>query len=664
MVESILSELEKKYSLEVERLSVELEKINNSSDLEISSHLEHFIARYERNGEIDFELLEKFITKLNVEDIGYYKDLLEYRRSLGNDESNPIFGYDVREINNAIKSLIQKINSYRFSVNKSIQNNGFKKRQYAEEIENRKRFISCISSIKNGDMISQDDFSLLLKLIKEEEKYSDEEKLSIVEFLTKYNVEKSKEIINKKVNIEKKKQVEKKRKAIEKKEKKKEKSSVIINEEIVPSSNIQDEYYIDSSILTEEEKELLRKAEKVKGFLEEVDEIPLSAQKIKLNSNINDRLLLYNTPALESDKKTVLAYDIVNNLLPELKKSILSGEKNNELFNILDNALRLYENIVKKETLKDIIDREFDDNYKKFLRDNDLNKELDIISKLNVLLSQFESTNNEFKARNEGVFEQAKNMKKEFFDALKEFLVDRSPQDKELVDEYYGDLEKIVKKIEGLFKELQDKKEQERWKSLGKDMIEQANPLHNMIVFVNDDPVLSSVEENITNSRLFPSDPTSLALKGLRSMLSTDLITSKDHKAKTQRYDESFLDKYMVRSFGVADYRIFYSKFECKNFAINGVNPELVIVHSIGYGATDGNSKNDIYEGALDTCFANKDKIDHIVELFNKENLTDEEKEEIEKFIETQHIKFGHFIETVQSKREKKKTGKPKGGRK
>jgi len=654
------------------RLETELLQVQEKND-EIYKLPQEFLNFYDRKSQIDFDILEKIIDKLNVnitlenyknipkivkytqESLKEYEQIkssLEYKEKseeykIGLDHAIESLKTKLKKCNDIIQQLLYEVRKYNSICYSKIQKIGFEKRMLETKINSFKRTQEILEFYLKNNYIKEEDFLCLIEFIKEnDDLISENDFISLIENIVKSNVNRMKSTIEIEILKQKKaqeKELEKQRIIEEQKEKELEKIAI-------SSAKKEEKTLKPIKELSEHQIDLYYKASDIASIEYEIPST-VKALLTTLNSNLTleQRKQRYLSLTSKYEQRILITLDLKHNIIPLVEKT--EEDKDYEL---LEQILNCYEDTLSKEETKKEI------NLIECLQNSNMTKELelylstaDIITRVQELI-----TNNETYYGSEipVLYQQIMEKYEFYLDALNTYFKESSNEYKECIDLIYPELLEIYKKINQEYKNIQLKNRPEDLIRIAEEFYEGAKPLRNIILFADDLDDETSIIESDIEEDCFSENIHEATLKCFKEIISDNFSANANHKAKGD-YAEEFLKKYKVKAINNGESRILYSRF---NTNLGNGDIHIVFIHSIGYGRIDKTQKSDVYKEALKRCYKNKNHIDYYQDLLklDLETLSKEEKikkqKEIKEYLRKQYIKLGHLISVCEEKTKKK----------
>ena len=647
-----------------------------------SKTIDKFLSKYKKEKIIDLDLIRSYFNEISSAPIEKYEGQLKYlefcKTTTRNMETNPsLIAEDINKIMKQIDNLIKEVNSYYNKVISNFKKDGFKKRILINTIKENKEILNIIEKIYKEKLLTQDEFKLLTEYVRnDEKKFTDAEKLQIIEFLFKYNTT----IIIEKINQEllkqqqEAKEKEKAAKIKEKVKKKKKTKKQAEKKEIIKEEPKQEE---KRPLLSNKQDMLLQHAKEIaKEIKENYPEMPAALNAIKMNQPFEKRDLIYKNPKDIEEQLVIIGYDLFTNVIPKIEKKLTYGFVDEELFNLLEKIINTYKEIEEKIKKEYQEEESKEKKYIDYLIKNNMTEEYQLFQNVVELITELTNlmtftTDPVKKYELNEKIERLTECKEYYIHCMNEYESEQTEDNKEIMIMQYNELEKCYKEvIEEYQKEENPEYMKEQIIKKGESFYEGASNISNFFIFLNGDKdTESSIERDIRKDPKIPRKVYEQALSVLHTKIYEQLITSNNHKSKSSNYSKEYLKKNPTRSIKCGDYRIFYCILDAKNLA--EVFPKgtlcpknVALIISIGYGATDKEDKSEIYEEAIKRGYDNKEEISKIEKLLTEDltKLSKEEKEqrikEIQSLLERNYLKLGSLI--TASEKLKKKDGRSK----
>lgn len=617
-----------------------------------------FIKNYEIDGTINLDILDEFssyLKDLNIFDENKdYKELLEIKKDL-----EMTFPDKVSLINNIFDNLIKDLKRITNNHTRVYTSLTREKSRIEYSIEEEKKFLNIINKIENNKLIYQKDFEVLDNYIN----ISDIERQQLYVLITTHNAD----IMNELISNEKKRQSKEKLKEVlkVKKQQKEDNSNVVTqensNQETIESEQMNEgpeqlenfaevnqvenptasneenehaeesnEHLVENIGLTNEVKELLKKASKI------IDENNISdAEFLKTLVGLSyDEMLHYIT--VHSDPASKIAAVLKHKIIPDIEKG-----------NLKDTDIILTEYIEEYNKINE--------NKKIPVRLESINKAY-ILDTMNQAIEMLEFYNNNKNDTNVMSMEA-------YFQNLGQTLADIQfcITDDEMfnsteVDELYEMLKEEIKNIKDIYEKINNKNTKKV-------------TMENETLVENDDlSVVNNFYDNIENLIIFPDgidfsqqideDETLSSIHKKKVLnclkrLSVDdsILTSSDHKLKDPN------SKYQkLRRYRGTDYRIIYRVSQAKGLkTYYNKNVNAIFVIKVFYGATDNKEK--LYNSAKSKYDEVEEQVEEIINILNSNNM-----EAINKIIQTNYSKLKDYIDACYELDEHSISKGAKGG--
>lgn len=577
MVDSILEEL--KNTLQ-QRLYILKEKQKQLLDeineyINLSNSIRSFLNNYTKTGEVDFNLLEN--SKIILSDLGFLDEKVNYKElQIIRDDmvKNDCFFEEVSSINNIFATLINKLKSFSNSYVNEYKQKVRQKYEVESLIGNINEIFRIISKIENDEIIYEKDFLILDEMLQE---LKEEERAKLYTYIIINNAD----IFQKKIKLEKEKKAKERLKRIRKK-RTKEITEIIseTEEENIEVSDVLETSNEKSYQLTDEEQDLVKKAQCI---IDENDMPDDDFLKVMVGLNYYQMLdYIDDTKNPEQSIAMILSKEI----LPKIYDGTIKNIKE-----ILELYISKYNKIIQEKSISSRLLR-LD---KKYI--------LDTIIEAENIIKYYELH------KDDPNFVYALG----YYSVLKNHLIDLkcSIEDDELIDMIDESYILVLDDINEFKKLVNNESDKSDDLQKAYDFYKGAS---NLIVF----PDGINFSEQIDDDPSLNFSHKQKILKGLETLSKdTGILSSSRHKVKKIGDNESYKK---LRSYRSTDYRIVYRVSEAKgleklyNKKINVVFPIKVF-----YGATD--NKDSAYADATKLYDTTVDEIENLIEVLNSDDI-------------------------------------------
>lgn len=622
-MDNLLQKLIYSINIEIDSINQKISNIDNNIENNIYNNINNFLIKYNKDNEFDFSLLETFIDKLepnNLLSLNDYKKIISLIESLENNQILTNFLEDAKVI---VNSLIDKSIVLSQKILDDINN---KKQLLSDELLKKKKILDILEKISNKEYIDDKDFNYIINIVN-----------SGFLDLTK---EETKSFI---INLVKENAIIMKEKIEEKKGK-----------DVLPTIDV-----LIANLLTHNQAILYYKAKKlIKNYNITKTEEDVILYLLKPNSSIETRLNIYSEFSNDKNISELIIKDIELNILSEIDKNLVNNIVDDNLFTILEYLLNKIKEIQEKE--------KFD--YKNYLTELNNNDSIDMLTKVENLISKCISASNNDKAINDTLnqyIDNLKNVINNYINSLWEYKNNNNDENKEYMELSYNEVIEEYNKLLDITTELfmTNKGVRKLYFDEALKFYDSLDHINNIIVFVNDDETdISIIESDIENNRRLSNKNQiyRAVIAKINSMImdsfDVGLGQPRNNKAKSQNYTTSFLKEFGIRGIHVGDARILYSRHSTTLSEVYPNlkdNPHIIVLYEVAYGATDGTKKSSIYELAIKRCYDNSENLRNIISLFKTDwsSLTDSEKKEkkelINNYLIRNQIKLGHLISNL-----------------
>ena len=645
---------------------------NNKTIQELSKQLnsiQEIIFQYEKYHNLQLEKLSIIYEKLNQENlktIEEYNQLLELLNYFKQNNTNQLFDHDIQKIEILFNDLLTEIKKLGVQFQKKIEEQNKIELKRTANILKDQKLLCILEEFDQEKILSFNHFDMIYQYLKNEcTDLSEDEKVELIYEMTLQNAK----LMDKNIKLEQVKQnriIQNEKRTQEQKleqqvieEESKLNQDESIQEVIKDNSNQSiafDDFTPEQQSLYQQAKEILSQ---YNDFSEEIN--TFVEKRNSEDKTVEERLIWYKTISTSPEfQKSIIAKDISYHIIKNLESNHSNQFLNEKLFRELKILMKAFYEEHKPE-------KDFD--YIETLKNLNLVDQLELCNKIDELMepiSQNMKENKEFATTISQYIQSLTHSKIDFIQSLKDYSEVQNDETTELLnllsDELY-DKYKEVEKILSYYI-FSTPSNQNEMLEKAKSFYSEINPLNNIIVFVNDnDDVTSIIETDIEEERRMSSKSKrySSTLNKLRMMASDNFIASggqaKDDHVKSKIYKKEFLENFQVKSTHNGEARIFYSRFRTnlkEIFPECNENLHILFIYEVGYGASDKQKKADINALALSRAYSARSRITEICSLlmtdWNKISLAEreEKQKEIKEYLRRQSIKLGHFISRAE----------------
>ncbi len=656
-----ISKLEKEIANQLEQLQIQLSQLEFNDANGISNNIYQLTNFYQEKGKLDFSLLEPVLSSLhlpNLKSVEEYKKIALFLEYCQKNNVNGNFDYDIQRCSTIVKTLMDELSRYYTKLMYQIRNIGFKKRIINEQKIELETSNTVLTKYRRSEIVSPEELEVFCSFLKTVDNIDQKKLLTILLDITNRNVQLMDEKINQAMIEQKKRRLKEELAARKKKDAEKKKASNRL--EKVDSVKLETPMELQGEHL-----EIYNRA---KEIAEQVSEVPSSVEvtlsAIKIDLPWKQRKQIYYSLLDNEQDLLLISVDLKTQLLPFIEKGLKDKSLNLEIFSLLSDIIKEYENIkwtIEKEQVehrRQVIEEQ-NKSYKETMEQISLfyeqakelkeNRSKIYYTKgLNVTVEKLEQLINEYK------------------EWLKEFTEEPNEEYQEILESEKENIVKAYKNFEQSYQMSMTLDGEEELIYRGKTFYDTLRPLKNIFVFVDDNgEEISVMEKDIENDNRFDASTYTRILNKLQFVACDNFTTTSNHLAKmSDNYSSEFLEKYHVRRIQEGNVRIFYSLFPANlSPFFKGENPNVIYIYSVGYGYAS-KTKSDINYDALKICKDNTQEIDKVIELLNTDwsSLSEDEKgkkgQQVQEYLNRQYLKLGHFIETTEKKQEEVKEGK------
>ena len=387
------------------------------------------------------------------------------------------------------------------------------------------------------------------------------------------------------------------------------------------------------------------------------EEVTLISLKLKNCENFEDRKKLYSSIDDFDICKSVISWDLKNNILNNLS---------NDNYQLLISIIDYYNEICKKEKLiNDVNSKSVYD----LLSDNKFFEQLELLQKSEKILELYDdllkksykySISNEVLVQIQFICKNLSDDINLFKTVIKTYFKNNRKDNEEFSFGYDCLLEKYnmaIPKV-GIINDIMS--ESNFGKEEGQDNTENnllSTDNKSILIFIpSDDSNVSIMEKVLIEDKDRVFESFNAVKDGLNKLMKTGEMTADDHRAKTDNYSIDFINKYRLKGYKCGNYRIITTRRNtCMGQVLKGF-PENVfvnIIFSVGYGDCGGSQKAAIFGAGYKACYDNRSKVDEILELINTKwnELTDENEKQqrlakLKEIIDSSQRMYDHFLNT------------------